>query len=266
MHHPDDQEGHNPNFPHFPAVHESSDVEVWNIARPMLEPPAKSQLLSCVEKTTREIIKAIGTKDIAAWYSIPKSDAEPREEAEQELKDGLCDKAYWGEEHCRRWKLERDAEAISPELLAESALKFKKKNPKLPTLPPNSMSGPAFKPFKPVDRPPTTPPILSDGTFALPFKPGSTEAMHDNIRQLLDAGKFGGPKRPDGWDDDLIPRKKSPTGPTHPVADAELDKFIKLAKKAVLKKPEGITDEKWKAFQAALRAAAGSEESSHDEL
>jgi hypothetical protein len=90
--------------------------------------------------------------------------------------------------------------------------------------------------------------------------------MYDNIRQLLEAGKFGGPKKPDGWNDDLIPWKRSPTGPTHQVSDAELEKFVKAAKKVVVKRPAGLTEEQWKAFQAALQAAGGSQESSHDEL
>ncbi|KAI5449140.1 hypothetical protein NCC49_005278 [Naganishia albida] len=324
-----------------PVLTDTPDIpDDENIARPMLDFDAKTQLTSCIEKASRDILKAIGTTDIAAWYDMPKSEADLREEAERNLRFGLCDRAYWGEEYCRKWKFERDTEEIPPDMLAEmqerkkkhledqargvncdvaprpgqetlchrvqqeifkryvvddftdkmvksaftpgkttnrptfnvddfrdQVSSFKREHPNLPKLARNPVTGTAFKPSKPIDVPPSTSPVLSDDTASHHITPGPNEEKLNKIRQLLQAGKFGVPEKPEGWNDDSIPWKILPTGPKTRVSDAELEKFIRATKKlAPVKKPAGMTEEQWQSIQAAWEAAAVLQGASHDEL
>lgn len=86
------------------------------IARPVLDKPEKTALQRCIETTEHKIIKEIGTKDIAAWYDVPKSEAEIEDEKQDRLRKGFCDKTYFGEDFCRKWKIKRDTEEVPPDL------------------------------------------------------------------------------------------------------------------------------------------------------
>ena len=159
------------------------------IARPVLDDFEKDDLKKCIEDEERKLIDKIGTMDIAAWYDVPKSDAEIKAEKDKQLKNGLCDKVYYGEDFCRKWKIERDSEEIPPDMQMDLDL-FKQL--RALSCPPNShperetfchhvqqevlkryfvddlgekMVDRAFQPIKPEERlPPTTvfPPLPGD--------------------------------------------------------------------------------------------------------
>ena len=62
---------------------------------------------ACVASEERSIIRQVGSKRTIADAHGPLTREEKKASAEWNLRRGLCDKVYYGEEYCAQWKQEK---------------------------------------------------------------------------------------------------------------------------------------------------------------
>ncbi|KAK0652505.1 hypothetical protein B0T16DRAFT_406299 [Cercophora newfieldiana] len=85
-------------------------------------------LKSCVASEERTILRQIGSTRTVSDSRGPVTEEEKRASAESNLRRGMCDKAYFGEDYCARWKQEKWRVPLDPEMqrdmVAVRAMRF----------------------------------------------------------------------------------------------------------------------------------------------
>ncbi|KAK0619097.1 hypothetical protein B0T14DRAFT_602987 [Immersiella caudata] len=74
---------------------------------------------SCVASEERTILRQIGSMRTVADSHGPVTEEEKRIAAESNLKRGMCDKIFFGEEYCARWKQEKWRVPLDPEMQSD---------------------------------------------------------------------------------------------------------------------------------------------------
>lgn len=76
---------------------------------------------ACVADEERTIMRQVGSMRTIADSRGPVTEQEKRTAAESNLRRGMCDKAYFGEEYCAQWKQDKWRVPLSPEIQSDMA-------------------------------------------------------------------------------------------------------------------------------------------------
>lgn len=98
------------------------------IVRPVSDPDDPTGPLTplqrCIEEEERKLVKYVGNIRPVELGSGPATEEEKHQAAEEMLRQGLCDRSYYGETFCNDWKRKLETEPLDPEQQAELDLRL----------------------------------------------------------------------------------------------------------------------------------------------